>query len=105
LVVDRDPVLSCSIALESFPMISGRDAESIQFHGDFQSPKFAAGRGGNVDEPFDPIALRQGFRVQAPERFDHGMVETLLVTTVKDADHASCTTKGNSKMREQGIVG
>ncbi len=86
LVVDPDAVLSCPVAPERFQMIAGWDSKVLQSSGDFQLPKFAAGHGGNVGEPFDRISLRQGFRFVAPERFDHGMIVTSRVTTVKSAD-------------------
>ncbi len=85
LVVDPDAVLSCPVALEGFQMVSGRNAQVFQRSGDFQLPKFTAGRGGDIGEPFDRIALRKGLRFGAPEHFDHAVIITRRVIIVKDA--------------------
>jgi hypothetical protein len=102
LVVDPESVLSCPVALEGFQMISGRNAQVLQPSGDFQLPKFPASHSGEIGEPFDWIAFRQGFRLRAQERFDHGKMVTLCVTTAKGANNANGFHEGNSQNAGEG---
>ena len=67
LVVDADAVLAGTAALQGFQAVARRYAQVVQPFRDLQLPQLAPRHGGDVGEPLDGRAFRQGLRVGALE--------------------------------------
>ena len=83
LVVDADAVLAGTAALQGFQTVARRYAQVVQPFRDLQLPQLAPRYGGDVGEPLDGRAVRQGLRVGALEGFDHRQIVTQCVINVK----------------------
>jgi hypothetical protein len=83
LIVYTDAMLSRSITPQGLQPIARGHPQIVQSTRDLQLPELASRNGGDVREPFDPLALRKSLRFGALKRLDHGPIVTLYVINVK----------------------
>ena len=71
LVIDAYAVLSLSIALERFQVITRRCRQVAQLCSDIQLPKFSLRHALETPKPFDALSRMELFRLLRPEGLNH----------------------------------